>query len=285
MHIYKETLDIINRYSKKPEPFEPGEKTFWDHPHISRSMLEAHLSQNHDAASRKAETIDRTIDNLFKAGALKPGMRLLDLGCGPGLYAQRLAMAGMEVVGVDISERSIGYARAAAEELNLPVEYHCVNFFDLEFRNEFDAVIQVYGELNTFPEASLVQLLAAVRKALKEDGVFIFDVSTRKLRSKNEIHNNWYYSDQGFWRPGRHMVLEMCFDYPDRDLWLNQYIIIDESGCKVYRNWFHDYSLEAVEELLSKAGFKLKTVWNDLTGSVYTGDGEWIAVIAQKNNS
>ena len=284
MNINKEIFEIISRYSKKPEPFELGEKNFWNDPHISKSMLEAHLNQNHDAASRKVETIDLTIDNLFKTG-IKPGMRLLDLGCGPGLYAQRLAMAGTEVVGVDISERSIGYARAAAEELNLPVEYHCVNFFDLEFQNTFDAVFQVYGELNTFSEASLIRLLTAIRKALREDGILIFDVSTRKLRIKNRIQNNWYYSDKGFWRPGRHMVLEMCFDYPDRDLWLDQYIVIDENGYKVYRNWFHDYSLETLKEVLDKAGFKLRTVWNDLTGSVYTGDGEWIAAIAQKNNS
>lgn len=282
MKTIKEFLDIAKLYANKPEPFEPGEKSFWNDPHISGSMLEAHLSQQHDAASRKFEAIDLTIQNMLKSGALKPGMRVLDLGCGPGLYAQRLAAAGLEVVGIDISKGSLAYAEKAADRLNLPIEYRCLNFFDMEFKNEFDAVIQVYGELNTFNEEALERLLAAIRKALKEDGVFIFDVSTRKLRMKYKTQCNWYYCDKGFWRPGRHLVLEMGFDYPERDLWLDQYIVIDEIDCKVYRNWFHDYNLDTISAVLDKAGFKTAMVWDDLTCSEYTGEGDWIAIAAAK---
>ena len=42
---------------------------------------------------------------------LAPGMRVLDVGCGPGRHAHALARAGVEVVGVDISERFIDLAR------------------------------------------------------------------------------------------------------------------------------------------------------------------------------
>ncbi len=39
---------------------------------------------------------------------LGPGRRVLDLGCGPGLYARRLEAAGADVTGVDLSRVSIG---------------------------------------------------------------------------------------------------------------------------------------------------------------------------------
>ena len=275
-------IDSINKYSNQPQPFEPGEKSFWDDPHISKSMLEAHLDQSHDAASRKIETIDQTVEHLFKTGLLKPGMKLLDLGCGPGLYAERLARAGIEVVGIDISQRSLEYAKASAERSKLPIEYRCINFFDLDYENEFDAVLQVYGELNTFSDENLEKLLKVIYRALKDNGVFIFDVTTRNLRMKDKLQNGWYFSHKGFWRPNEHVVLEMGFDYPDKDLWLDQYIVIDKDDTKVYRNWFHDYSLSSIETVMSGTGYQINQVWNDLTGREYSSDGDWIAVSAVK---
>jgi len=103
-------INQLAELSKKPALFTPGEKKFWDDPHISKCMLEAHLDPNHDAASRRPEIIDQTVHYLFESGILKHGMKVLDLGCGPGLYAERLYKAGVDVVGLDISERSIEYA-------------------------------------------------------------------------------------------------------------------------------------------------------------------------------
>ena len=51
-----ELLDFIKQYTVKPALFEPVETKFWDDPHISKSMLEAHLDPNHDAASRKTDS-------------------------------------------------------------------------------------------------------------------------------------------------------------------------------------------------------------------------------------
>ena len=274
----KKLIDELLRISTKPMMFEPGEPKFWDDPHISKSMLEAHINQEHDMASRKKETIEKTVKHLLESKLLKPGMKVLDLGCGPGLYAERLSRAGVEVVGIDISENSIGYARRNALKAGLKIDYQHINFFDMNFNDEFDAVIQVYGELSVFSNEMRDRLLGLIRRALKKDGIFIFDVSTRVLRLKYGLKNSWYMSSGGFWRSGNHLVLEQGFDYPEEDVWLDQYIVIDEKGEKIYRNWYHDYSLESIKLPLAEAGFKIKCFWNDLTGSSFTGDGEWIAI-------
>src|SRR5512143_116208 len=86
---------------EKPEPFTPGEALFWNDPHISAQMLQFHLDPNTDAASRRPETIDRSIQWMNDSLALKAGDSILDLGCGPGLYASRFARAGLHVTGVD----------------------------------------------------------------------------------------------------------------------------------------------------------------------------------------
>jgi iron-sulfur cluster assembly accessory protein len=178
-------------------------------------------------------------------------MRVLDLGCGPGLYAQRLSSEGAVVTGVDISQRSLDHARKCAEEAGLDIEYKRTDFFDIDYTDKFDVVIQVYGELNVFSDDSRDRLLEIIGRALKKNGIFIFDVTTRELRKKAGLKKGWYVSDSGFWRPGRHFVLEQGYDYPETDLWLDQYIVVDEDGAAVYRNWFHDYNLGTIKAVLT----------------------------------
>jgi hypothetical protein len=36
-------VNLLNELLEKPEPFAPGEALFWDDPHISKGMLEAHF--------------------------------------------------------------------------------------------------------------------------------------------------------------------------------------------------------------------------------------------------
>lgn len=275
-------LEDILEFSQKPPLFEPGAVRFWDDPHISKSMLAAHLDPEHDGASRPPETIAATVAHFLASGLLKPGYRVLDLGCGPGLYAEAFSRAGMNVVGIDISERSLAYARARAEAGGQDIDYRCMNFLDIGYREAFDAVLQVYGELCVFPDDKRDLLLGRVHQALKKDGLFCFDVSTRALRAKVGLKNRWIVSAGGFWRPGTHLVLEAGFDYPEAGVWLDQYGVIDGQGCTVYRNWFHDYSVASITRVLDRTGFKIVGLWNDLTGSSFSEDGDWIAVAAVK---
>ncbi len=277
----KELLDTLQRLQSQPPLFERGELKFWDDPHISKCMLETHLNADTDLASRRPETIDRTVKHLFSSGTLQPGMRVLDLGCGPGLYAERFSKAGCLVTGLDLSEGSLTYAREHAKEQGLDIEYRCMNFLEMDYSDTFDAALQIYGEVNTFSDEARQKLFSLIHKALKKKGKFIFDISTRVHRMKYGCKDGWYVSDGGFFSPRRHMVLERGFDYPEQSVWLDQYIVAEQQECKVYRNWFHDFTLDGITEVLRKAGFSVKSVWNELTGVPYQEGGEWIAIAAE----
>jgi len=99
----------------KPPIFETGDSCIWTEDYISGQMLAAHLNPDTDAASRKHQTIEAAVRFWLEEGLIKPGDRVLDMGCGPGLYAERLAAAGVRVVGIDQSESSLSYAMKQAE--------------------------------------------------------------------------------------------------------------------------------------------------------------------------
>ena len=95
-------------------------------------MLEAHLNPTWDAASRRPEIIDKTVAWIDK-NYLKKSSTILDLGCGPGLYAERLAECGHLVTAIDFSKRSIDYAIERNNENKLNINYLNQNYLEIVF--------------------------------------------------------------------------------------------------------------------------------------------------------
>jgi SAM-dependent methyltransferase len=270
----------------KPAPFTPGETLFWDDPHISSQMLQAHLNPGIDAASRRPETIDRSVKWLMDTLGLEAGNSILDLGCGPGLYASRFARAGLQVTGVDYSRRSIDYAANYANENNLNIRYRYQNYLELNDENQYRAAFLIYSDFCPLNPDQRSRLLRNIHRVLKPGGWFVLDVTTRECRKKHGVMNGWYATESGFWKPGPHLVLENGFDYPEQSLWLDQYIVIEpDAKVSVYRNWFQDYTPESITDELSQSGFSVESLWGDLTGTPYTPGSEWIGLVASRNES
>lgn len=267
----------------KPAPFTPGEALFWDDPHISTQMLAAHLNPEIDAASRRPEVIDLSVKWLIETLSLKQDDSVLDLGCGPGLYASRLTQAGLRVTGVDYSRRSIEYATRYAGENNLAITYRYQNYLELEDENRYDAALLIYGDFCPLPPEKRSKLLRNIQRALRPDGKFVLDVSTREHRKKHGNRNGWYAAETGFWKPGPHLVLEEGFDYPEASIWLDQYTVIEADGkVSIYRNWFQDYMPETITAELEVGGFVVSDIRGDLTGRPYLPESEWIGVVTHK---
>ena len=276
-------IELIKQLSKKPEPFTPGEPLFWDDPHISTQMLKVHLDPNTDAASRNPETIRKTVDWIISSLDLKAGDALIDLGCGPGLYTTRLAERGLKVSGVDYSRNSIAYARQKAKENNLEINYRYQNYLTLEDEAQYETALLIYGDYCPLSPEQRRKLLKNVQRCLKPGGHFVLDVTTPAHRKRYGNRNSWYAVDSGFWKPGPHLVLDEGFEYPEQSIYLDQAIVIEENGkISVYRNWFQDYNRESITAELEAGGFAVKGVWNDLIGTPFTEDTEWIGIVTQR---
>ncbi len=276
-------LSVLLALQQPPAPFTPGEPLFWDDPHISAQMLAFHLDPNNDAASRKPETIDCSVAWIAASAGLHPGSTVLDLGCGPGLYASRLARLGLRVTGVDYSRRSIDYAAGYARDNGLDISYRYQNYLELTDEGQYDAAQLIYGDFCPLNPEQRARLLQNVHRALKPGGCFILDVSTRECRKRHGSRNGWRALESGFWKPSPHLLLESGFDYPDRFIWLDQAVVIEENGkLSVYRMWFQDYTPETITAELTAGGFTVESLWGDLTGAPYTEGSEWIGLVTRK---
>ena len=105
---------------------------------------------------------------LLTAAGVKPGTRLLDVACGPGVAAAQAAAAGARVTGVDFSPAMIDEARRR----NPAIEFHTADAEQLPFANaSFDAVIANFGIHHVErPERAI----AEARRVLKPGGIFAF---------------------------------------------------------------------------------------------------------------
>ena len=275
-------MDRLAALQAPPPAFAPGEPRFWTDPHIARQMLAAHLDPATDAASRRPETIERSVMWLISVLGLGPGNAVLDLGCGPGLYAQRLARRGLRVTGVDFSETSIAYAAQAAGVEGLDITYRCDDYLDLPDTGAYNAALLIYGDLCPLAPEQRARLLARVRRALRPGGRFVLDVTTPHLRQREGLKPGWYAAPAGgFWKPGPHLVLEQGFAYP-HDLYLDQYVVVEPGGqISVYRNWFQDYTPDTLRAELAEHGFAMDSVWGDLAGAPLAEGADWLGVIAR----
>lgn len=280
MKVFGLNLELLHKLSQKPLLFERGETRFWNDPYISQQMLAAHLNPDIDAASRRPEVIERTVKWVIDSLHLQPGDALLDLGCGPGLYARRFTAHGLRVTGVDISETSIQYAR----QHDPATRYTCQNYLTFETNEKFNIVTLIFGDFNVLDEMESHTLLDIIRGVLHPGGYFVFDVTTQAHHERLHTDSGWYVElDGGFWKPGAYMVLTNNYRYPQENVAMEQYLVIEEDGkASVYRNWYRYYSPESITALLEGHGFTVHGLYGDLTGTPYDPNGEWIGVVAQK---
>ena len=147
----------------------------------------------------------REVDALVERLGLEPGIKVLDVGCGPGRHANELGRRGFDVHGVDISETFLDVARAEAPE---GVVFSRHDARDLPFRAEFDLVISIcqgaFG-LAGGPAAGEgldpdLEILAGMARALRPGGVVVFTAFSAYLQVAHLVEGNEFDAVRGVHR-------------------------------------------------------------------------------------
>ncbi len=270
--------DLINDMAQRPAPFSRyTAKELWTWPYLSQQMLNFHLNQETDLASRRFETIDRVVSWVDSQLDLS-GKSLCDLGCGPGLYTERFAAINAKVTGIDFSQTSLDYARNSG---NYPVSYLQADYLEDNLPLGFDVITLIYTDLCVLSPQQRNKLLNRMREMLNPGGYIVIDVAgIGSLATKKEetIIENQLMG--GFWSAGDYVGIQQTYLYPEENLSLDRYLIIEPNDTWQIYNWFQHFTPQSIEDELKQAGFAIKQMVGDLTGEPLKQGGGLIGIIA-----
>jgi len=112
----------------------------------------------------------------------QPGDAWLDISCGTGSMAIRLAKKGRKMTAADLSEHMIQIAREKAAAENLDIQFHIANMVTFSSPKTYDVIINLHDGLNYLLEPQDIEnFLKNSYALLKTNGILLFDVVTPLL--------------------------------------------------------------------------------------------------------
>lgn len=272
---YKRLIETIGN---KPKAYETTGIPFWDDQHISNSMLSFHINPDVESASRTSEFMDRSADWIVSLLDRQSG-RILDLGCGPGLYARRFCESGFRVTGIDFSKRSIAYAKDNfGSDKN---EFIYRDYLTIDYENGYDLAILIYCDFGVLSPENRTALLSKVFRSLKPGGIFIVDVHTTKHYKEFTDSLTVEYENGGFWRSEPYINIKRNASYPNHD-YLEQYTIITSKDCSTYNIWNHGFEHQEFKEILLNAGFSSLELYDDAAGLTLSDQSSTVCAVCRK---
>lgn len=275
-------LQTIIERSQTPAPWAEGEKIPWNDPGFSRRMLQEHLSQKHDAASRRKTKIKKHVKWIHEIVLAKTTSTILDLGCGPGLYCAELARLGHACRGIDFSPASIEYAVNHSPET---CSYTLGDVRTEKFGRGYDLVMFIFGEFNVFTPTDARQILQKAFGALKPAGKLLLEIHTPdSVEQMGNQPSMWYSAKGGLFSERPHLCLMESFWDEQNNAATERYFIIDAETAQVTRfaSSTQGYDEEQITSMLTETGFSGVEFHPGLTGKAQSEADDFYVVLAQK---
>ena len=178
----------------------------------------------------------------------RPGMKVLDVGCGTGNYSLELAGMGLAVTGLDASPEMLKVARAKAEERGLDVEFVLGDALHLPFADgSFDAVICICAlEFLPDPKAALLEAYRVLKPGGRlVAGVIGKDSSWGRFYREKALQDPAsVYREARFFTPG-----ELCLIMPGQKVKIRVALYVPPEF-----DWQQEDLAKEIEEEAGRAG-------------------------------
>jgi SAM-dependent methyltransferase len=222
-----------------------------------------------------SERSDAEAQAIARLLSLRPEMRVLDVPCGEGRIAGRLARLGCEVVGVDVSDPLLALAR----EQHPAVRFERADMRELHFEAEFDAVVNWFTSFGYFDSETNDRVLGAFARSLRAGGRLLLELhNPARLARILELTGGTTASL--LVRQGNLMIDCVTYDATKGRSRTERFIVRDGRMRRI------DFSLEQVapqqlERRLLGAGFqRVELLGRD--GAPYEADGPRLVALAHR---
>ena len=212
---------------------------------------------------------------VLKQLRLKKGSRLLDLCCGPARHSILLAKKGLQVTGYDFSTDYLEEAAARAKKAKVKLTLLRGDMRRLKFKNEFDAVINLFTSFGYFQRFSDdIKTLKGIFRALKPGGLFMIDIVHGDFVRKNFRPRNWTKLEDGSYRLDTAKLT--------KDGMLNTWTVIKKGTAQEKSCFNRLYSRSRMSAALRQAALKPLKFWGSFHGDKLTAKTNRMIVLAVK---
>lgn len=249
---------------KPPVAWQGTSKIPWHEPAFSARMLREHLDQSHSRASRPLPVIQRQVEFLeTRLPSGGPG-RILDLGCGPGLYCKAFAERGHDCTGIDFGPASIEYARSQDNQS----KYVLGDVRAAACGNGYDLVMMTFGEFNAFSPNDALALINKMRDAAWPGGTVVLEVHAEQaIRNIGTAAPSWQALTQSVFTDEPHIWLAEYFWHEDALTAITRHFVLSEGGgLDEYVNTLQGYRQHDYITLLQHNGFHRIAMADSLSG-------------------
>lgn len=143
--------------------------------------------------NRDDDEAEQFITNLITNLKLDLKSNILDLACGKGRHSIFLNKIGFKTMGVDLSPKSIAFAKKF-NNTNLRFEVRDMRKSFCE--DQFDAIFNLFTSFGYFESTENIKVLKAIENMLKKNGVFVIDFMNTNKVIRNLVNEETKFIDQ-----------------------------------------------------------------------------------------
>ena len=277
-------FEFLQQVSRRPDPFsEYTARDLWNDPYIAEQMLAYHLDAAVDVASRNKNFLHRSAEWIVSHFELAPGASVVDFGCGPGLYAQRLSQSGLRVTGIDFSSNSIRYARETSEREGLDIEYIEADYLDFATDRRFDLVMMIMCDFCAMSPRQRAVMLDKFRSMLAPGGAILLDVYGVRMFDEREESTTYAPNLMaGFWSDAEYFGFMQTFKYQAARLLLDKYTIVERHRTRWIYNWFQCFTPQSLEGEFAEHDLQIAEYLGNVAGGSFDPEATEFAVVAHR---
>lgn len=167
---------------------------------------------------------DELVDLIVTTLDLEPGDPVLDLACGSGVHALRLARRGLDVLGIDVAPSLVAHDRQQAAAAGVTgVRFEPGDMRALDACEEFEAALLLSGSFGFFDDAANLDVLARLVRALRPGGRVLIDVFDPAEMVVRPPRRTWYRLAGG-------IQLSHTWWEPETCTYVSEFMYLDADG-------------------------------------------------------
>ncbi len=224
------------------------------------------------------ERTESEVDFIESALALPPGAQVLDLACGGGRHAVRMARRGYRVTGVDFNPQYLDLARAEAKRAAVEVEWVARDMRALDYESRFDGVYSFFTSFGYYSDEDNETVLSQIARALKPGGRLLLDMMNRDWLLTHPQTRSWSQREDGAL-----LMEEVSIDLRSSRVISKLTLIEPDKGAGPVKQFdLRAYTCAELGALLRRGGLEVREVWGGADRSAYSSESRRLVLLAAK---